>query len=513
MNPRQLFLVAALLTAAGLGLFLYKHLVLHFPLSAATKSEVWNIEARLAFDATGKPLKLTLLVPGTKPRFRILSENFLTRGYGLNTASLEDGNHQATWSIRTARGRQILYYRAVVTRVPSQRVVTVRRPETPAPAVPTPNLEGVELDAARALAAEIRAHSADVDTMVSALIARLNRTPPDHNTALLLGRRTSPTLKWERAVDVLAVAGVPARLVQGIRLEDQRRDTNPVYWLEAYDGTRWRSFDPASGQARIPSSYFPWAYGAGPLAHLEGGNRLRVTLSVSRSIESEIRVATTRGGGNARLLDFSLFSLPIETQAVYRVALMIPLGAFVLVVLRNLVGFRTFGTFMPVLIALAFRETQLLWGILLFSLVVAMGLSVRFYLERLRLLLVPRLAAVLIVVVLLMAIISVVSHRLGIERGLSVALFPMVIMTMTIERMSVVWDERGPLEALVQSAGSFAAAAVAYLVMFRPVLEHLVFVFPELLLVVLAATLLLGRYAGYRLTELRRFRVLGREPQ
>jgi hypothetical protein len=36
------------------------------------------------------------------------------------------------------------------------------------------------------------------------------------------------------------------------------------------------------------------------------------------------------------------------------------------------------------------------------------------------------------------------------------------------------------------------------------------FVFPELLLVVLAATLLLGRYSGYRLTELRRFRALSR---
>jgi hypothetical protein len=36
--------------------------------------------------------------------------------------------------------------------------------------------------------------------------------------------------------------------------------------------------------------------------------------------------------------------------------------------------------------------------------------------------------------------------------------------------------------------------------------QHLAFVFPELLLVVLAAMLLLGRYTGYRLSELVRFR-------
>ncbi len=39
-------------------------------------------------------------------------------------------------------------------------------------------------------------------------------------------------------------------------------------------------------------------------------------------------------------------------------------------------------------------------------------------------------------------------------------------------------------------------------------LQHFIFVFPEFLLVVLAALVLLGRYSGYRLTELPRFKVL-----
>ena len=39
-------------------------------------------------------------------------------------------------------------------------------------------------------------------------------------------------------------------------------------------------------------------------------------------------------------------------------------------------------------------------------------------------------------------------------------------------------------------------------------LQHLFFVFPELILCVLAATILLGRYTGYRLLELKRFKAL-----
>jgi len=110
-----------------------------------------------------------------------------------------------------------------------------------------------------------------------------------------------------------------------------------------------------------------------------------------------------------------------------------------------------------------------------------------------------------------MAGVSLVSYKLGLERGVSVALFPMVILAMTIERMSLVWEELGPVEALQQGVGSLLVAVLGYLIMSSKLLGHLAFVFPELLLVVLAATLLLGRYTGYRLTELWRFRAALRE--
>ncbi|RMH36407.1 MAG: hypothetical protein D6690_06050 [Nitrospirae bacterium] len=258
--------------------------------------------------------------------------------------------------------------------------------------------------------------------------------------------------------------------------------------------------------------YLAWWRGTQPLVDIEGGEKLDVRISVSPNQEEAIRstILSSQVGGTS-LLEFSLFALPLDTQAVYRIILMVPLGALLLVILRNVVGVTTFGTFMPILIALAFRETQLTWGLILFSAVVAVGLLVRFYLEHLRLLLVPRLAAVLVTVILIMLAISIVTHKLGLERGLSVALFPMVILTMTIERMCIVWEERGPRVALQQGLGSLLMAALAYVVMTVPYLDHLLFVFPELLLVILAMMLLLGRYSGFRLLELIRFRALARE--
>ena len=63
---------------------------------------------------------------------------------------------------------------------------------------------------------------------------------------------------------------------------------------------------------------------------------------------------------------------------------------------------------------------------------------------------------------------------------------------------------------VVTVLGSLIAASLGYVAMSNAQAEHLVFMFPELLLVALAGTLVMGRYTGYRLTELRRFKALAR---
>ncbi|NNF40708.1 MAG: hypothetical protein HKN64_04965, partial [Woeseiaceae bacterium] len=305
---------------------------------------------------------------------------------------------------------------------------------------------------------------------------------------------------------------IPARMVRGFALAGRQRNASLDAWLEVHDGDEWLYFNPVTGEERLPDRFLVWWRGNERLIHVAGGSNVEVNFAIQENYLDAVAIAETqaaRRGTSA--VDFSLYSLPIQTQAVYSVLLMIPIGALVMVLMRNFVGIDAFGTFMPVLIALAFRETKLLWGVVLFTTLILLGLSIRFLLDRLRLLLVPRLSAVLIVVVILMLMISLMSHRLGLESGLSVALFPMVIIAMTIERMSVVWEERGPVDAIRAGFGSLIVAVMAYIAMGMPWLEHLVFTFPELLLVVLSLVLLTGRYTGYRLTELRRFKVLAKD--
>ena len=312
---------------------------------------------------------------------------------------------------------------------------------------------------------------------------------------------------------MLNAAGTPARLVQGLTLETETRLAPLDSWVEYWIDNRWVQADPQTARTLEAERVLPVVYDRNPVVDGTGFRSVKVNWALARNFESQLGRAMERSSEFAPWVNAtSLLSLPIDLQLVFRVLLLIPLGALIIVLLKQIVGMPAFGTFMPVLIALAFRETQLINGILLFSGIVAVGLVLRAYFNQLHLLLVPRLASVLIIVTFLMMFIALISNATGMQIGLSISLFPLVIITMTIERMSLTWEEDGPSDAIKKALGSLAGAALGYWVITNDHIEHFAFVFPELLLIVLAVVLLLGRYNGYKLTEFVRFKVLAKAP-
>ena len=506
MKQRYVYVLAALLAVFGLAVFFFKWQVIGFPVRADQEKPVWTIESAIHFDSGPGTIKVQLHVPTLTPGFRMLNENSVSRGYGFSL-NYGSGGREAQWTIRRADGAQTIYYRISVFEDDSVDDSDTVPPFPPRPVINEPLNTAVEV-----LVTDVRDRSADTASFTTELLRRLNDPSPDPNVELLLSDVDTSADFVGIATTLLAAARIPARVVHGLPLAGRQRSAELVPWLEVHDGDRWLYFNPTTGEQSLPERFFVWWRGSEPLLSVEGGSNVEVDFAVQENHVDAVAIAETQAAQrDTSAIDFSLYSLPIQTQAVYSVLLMIPIGALVMVLMRNVVGIDSFGTFMPVLIALAFRETRLFWGVILFTLLVALGLSIRFLLERLRLLLVPRLSAVLIVVVLLMLLISLMSHRLGMETGLSVALFPMVIIAMTIERMSVVWEERGPTDAIRAGLGSLVIAVAAFVFMGMGWLEHLIFTFPELLLVVLAMVVLAGRYTGYRLTELRRFKALAGE--
>jgi hypothetical protein len=499
-------LVSLFLLFAGLALMAYKHFNLGYPLQPGQIEESWTAEARLVILPEAGPVKVELLLPAVTPGLGQLRENFISRGYGLTTET-DQNERKAVWAVRRASQRQLLYYSGVFYRDRGMGAFA------PRPAYPqVPQLNEPFGTAMESIVEDVRRQSADIASFTAEMVRRINSPSPSEEMALFLNAPEYRNNPVRIARVLLAGARIPTEQVNGFTLSHTERRARPERLLAVHNGRQWLFFDPETGARGLPESFLIWWRGERPPVTVEGGDLIDLSWSIRRNELGALDLADQRATRHdAWPARFGLLDLPVQAQSVYAVLLLVPVGGLIMVLMRNLVGLRSFGTFMPVLIALAFRETGLIGGLVLFSVVVGCGLLLRFYLERLRLLLVPRLTAVLVIVVALMVILSLLSHQLGWDIGLSVGLFPMVIMAMVIERMSIVWEERGPHDAMIEAAGTAVIASLAFYMMSRESIQHLVFVFPESLLIILGLTLLMGRYSGYRLSELIRFRRLAKE--
>jgi len=498
----KVYAVALVLAVAGISMALYKHFALGFPLLPDEKVAVWTVESKVEFEADGKPVVVSLALPDSQQGIEIVNENFTTSGYGFAATDQPDGSRRAQWTRREANGRQTLYYRLQIYPASLDQAPDVLAPASPTP----PELDSAKAASASALLDEIHAVSANNQTFVTQLLRALTVEPLSQNAAFLLGERRSPSEVAETALQLLSLAGIPNRIVRGLVLEDGRRRQKLVDLIEVWDEDQWNMFDPATATPGKPADFVIWRRGDVSLLDVEGGQNSQVTFSILRSYRPARDIALSNAVDNrAALVDFSIYSLPVEEQNAFKTILLVPIGTLVVAIFRILIGLRTSGTFMPILIALAFIQTTLLWGLLLFLLVVGAGLFIRFHLARLNLLLIGRISAVVTVVIGIMSGVSILSYKLGLNQILTITFFPMIILSWTIERMSILWEEEGPKEVAIQGGGSLLVATAAYLMMSNAFVAHLTFNFPELLLVQLALILLIGQYTGYRLTELKRF--------
>ena len=500
-TQRHLYGLIITLLIMGLGFFFYRHFVLDVPLTDNETVNSWTIEASLRFTAErNMPVKASFTIPYMPPYFAILDEYFISHNYGVTTG-LSAFNRRAVWSLRRSTGPQSLYYRAIF-RETDHNEAYLPKPHL----LKTPPLAENIKTAVDTIIGQARQSSADIQTFAQSTIKELNKK--DGNAKLLVGNNFNDTNVSNAAITILNQAKIYGIPVQGIHLTQQNKADFKLF-LAVYNDKGWIYINPRTGNAGLPKDFLVWQYGNDPMFDVIGGKKPQFNITVSPTPINALSIAKIRGiQTDSQLLRFSLLQLPVNVQETYKILLTVPIGAFIILLLRNFVGLKTFGTFMPVLIALAFRETHVIWGIVLFTLIVSFGLLARFYLDELRLLLVPRLASILTVVIILMIVISILSQNLGLESGLSVALFPMVILTMTIERMCITWDERGAHEAIKSGVGSLVAAVIAFGAMNYAPMQYLMFAFPELLLVLLAIILWFGQYSGYRFLELFRFNAL-----
>lgn len=491
------YLLVSLLMIVGIGMSIFRHEVYGVPWISGQQNQVWEVEGRIEFEAKSTPVKVKLAIPSSQKGYTLINENTSSPGYGFTLVEESNGRF-AEWTKRNADGKEILYFK-------NQMLVDDNADFENMP--PTNDVLLASLDAplttaAEALLRQAKNRSADKETLTRELIKQFNDNE-SQNAALFLNSMS----KQSAIVAILSFEHIHARIVGAIKLEDGRRRQSMIPMIEIWNGENWVLFNLETSHFSSTDNLLLWNDKGNPLLEVTGGTNSQITFSIiSQDISPQ--QATNEKVQAESLLNFSIHSLPIEEQAVFKTILLVPIGALIVVMLRVLIGLKTSGTFMPVLIAVSFVQTELVPGIIGFILIVGTGLIIRGYLSRLNLLLVSRISAVIITVIMIISVFTVVAFRIGLIEGLTITFFPMIILSWTIERMSILWEEEGAKEVFIQGGGSLLTAVLVYLAMTNEYVRHLTFNFIGIQLVILSLILMLGNYTGYRLSELKRFKPL-----
>lgn len=475
-----------------------------FSLRPKATTKIWNIEAHIRFTPSKEPIEISFGIPQESAEYKILNEDISAKGYHVSKSS--DGK-RLNMKAAPQKKVQDIYYRLKVYDNEDSRgkLLDTEKPKVIKPIYDEQTKQQVEDIWQAAQAFEGR--------LPQKIIALFNKQPLDASLNAFLPVELNEKQRVEKLIELLAYKNVPARMARGVRLEESKQESFPDLMLEAFDGDKWRLYDIYTGVDGLPKNFMIFQRGGKSLLDVSGGIDSRVKFSAIKSSTSTFKMAKHRAEVNnlQTSYQYSIYSLPLLAQNSLKWLMIFPLGILITVLMRNVVGLSTMGTFTPMLIALSLVKTGFWAGLICFALILIFGLLLRLMLSKLNLLLVPRISAVVIFVILIIEGLTVIGYRLDMTIASSAVFFPIIITAWIIERASIIWEEEGPKNTIKEIIYSTITAMATYFVINSETIRHVMFAFNELNLVILFVVMLLGTYTGYRLTELKRFYSLAKD--
>src|SRR5438445_4090399 len=238
----------------------------------------WKVRLTLRIPATQRPVRVGVLMPLSDGRQDVLGRRVAAPGFQFRE-SVAPPNQRVEWTAERAGATAVTYDLAVrvvettATPIPADPIASLPRPpEGDAALAPTPRVQS-DAPEVRRRAQKIVGRATRLDEVIwslyqytAAFVPAADPPGPQDAVAVLAARRGTSLGRARTLTALLQAAGVPARLVGGLRLGTaaEKRATNS--WVEAWTGSRWIPLDPAGGYfATLPTSYLALYRGDLPL--------------------------------------------------------------------------------------------------------------------------------------------------------------------------------------------------------------------------------------------------------
>lgn len=500
----------------------WKLYVLNLTFEDLVPAQTFRVGVNMRVDGHGEDIVIRTYLPRSDDRQEVLEEASNADGFLLGFEN-DELNRLGVWEAKGVEGHRSIRYeyeikaRHIVYEIPPGLMVPESYP--PALAAYLHEEPGVQVEDPQ-IQARTTQLVPEANTDILTIVTRLHRHLQDEFsnrdfsgftdalTALRLGE-ASCNGKGRLFVAMARTLNIPARLVGGIILSQGNKRTSHQ-WVELYINGYWVPFDTINDHfAQIPENYLTLYYGDKGLFKRTSNVNFQYMFSIEKNLVPKREALARMESSALNIMNlYGTFEKIGISQDLLKIILMIPLGAFVVVVCRNVIGLETFGTFLPALIAAASRQTGLFWGLVGFVLIIVLSSLVRRFLDWMHLLHSPKMAILLTTVVVVMMTVTVLSVEYGFSDLAHVTLFPIAVLAITAERFALIEEEQGLGPVIKITLTSLLVISACFVVMDSVFMQNIILSFPELLLLVVALNLWLGKWIGMRFSEFYRFRRL-----
>jgi hypothetical protein len=199
--------------------------------------------------------------------------------------------------------------------------------------------------------------------------------------------------------------------------------------------------------------------------------------------------------------------VPVNTIVLI---LMLPVIATIFAFARQIIGLKAFGIYIPTIVTVSFLALGLIYGLTVFIVVLAVGTLFRFFLRRVRISYIPRLAIVLTTVSFAILGLLAVGALTNQTTVLALTIFPILIMVALAEQFVAAQIEQGFSTAVFLTAETLILAIFTFSLVSWDPFQSLILAYPELIFLTIIINFVLGKWTGLRLTEYYRFRQVRR---
>lgn len=185
-----------------------------------------------------------------------------------------------------------------------------------------------------------------------------------------------------------------------------------------------------------------------------------------------------------------------------------PFIAFIVAFSRQVIGLSTYGVYFPIMLALSFQILTLSFALFVLVVIVFLSFFLRILFTKLDILFIPRAALMLSAIALSLLSVIWFAIRFSSPVSISLAIFPMLVMSTLSEKFLSAQSEEGLKGALFGVLETILVATIAFILTDISFFKELLLSLPEIIVLPLIGIFLLGKFTGLRLSEYFRFRAL-----